>query len=221
MERKSPVIDVLLPRTKQHLLSAMLLQPGRAWYLSELARHIQVPPSSLQRELAQFVRAGIVLKRRDGNRVYFQADRACPIFQELSRILSKTVGLADVVREGLTPLRAKIDLAFLYGTIAHGEEGSTSDVDLMLVGKANLADLAMALRSLEEQLGRSVNPTVYTGHEFVKRIGEKNHFLSSVLKTEPMFIYGTADDLARLVRRAKGAGSSDQPAGDSRPPRRG
>src|SRR5712692_6980707 len=93
MERTSPVLDVLLAKTKQHLLSAILLQPERAWYLSELARRFRVPPSSLQRELAQFVEAGIVTKRQDGNRVYFQADRTCPVFQELSQLLTKTVGL--------------------------------------------------------------------------------------------------------------------------------
>ena len=220
MERTSPVMDVLLPKTKQHLLSAILLQPDRSWYLRELARHLHVPSSSLQRELAQFVEAGIVAKRQDGNRVYFQADRTCPIFQELSKMLTKTVGLADLVRNALTPLKAKIDLAFIYGSVASSEERSSSDVDLMLVGKATLADLAVVLRSLEEQLGRSVNTTVYTSHEFLKRISEKNHFLSSVLKTELLFIFGTSDDLARLTERAKDTSSYDQPAGDSRSPRR-
>src|SRR6266498_3337135 len=112
MERTSPVLDVLLPKPRQPLLSAILLQPDRSWYLSELARRLNVPPSSLQRELAQFVGAGIVTKRQDGNRVYFQADRSCPVFQELSQMLTKTAGLADAVRSALTPLRKKIDLAF-------------------------------------------------------------------------------------------------------------
>ena len=207
MERTSPVIDVLLPKTKQHLLSALLLQPHRSWYLSELARHLRVPPSSLQRELAQFAGAGIVVKRQDGNRVYFQADRTCPVFQDLSKLLTKTVGLADVVREVLMPFRDRIDLAFIYGSIAAGEERSSSDVDLMLVGNATLADLAVPFRALEAQLGRTVNPMVYTSRELVKRISKKNHFLASVLGTEPLFIFGTTDDLARLVKRAKDTGS--------------
>lgn len=207
MERKSPLLDVLLPKTRQHLLSAILLQPERDWYLSELARRLHVPPSSIQRELAQFVEAGIVTKRHDGNRVYFQADRACPVFRELSQMLVKTVGLADVVRSAMTPLRSKIDLAFVYGSIASSEERSSSDVDLMVIGQVTLADLAVILRPMEEQLGRSVNPSMYTRHDFQKRLGEKNHFLCSVLKTELLFIFGEVDDLARLVERATGKGS--------------
>jgi predicted nucleotidyltransferase len=204
MERKSPIADALLGKTKQHLLSAILLQPERSWYLSELARHLQVPPSSLQRELAQFVNAGIVARRQDGNRVYFQADQTCPVFHELSGLLTKTVGLADLVRDALMPLKDRIDLAFIYGSVATSRERSSSDVDLMLVGAANLADVAIPLRALESRLGRVVNPTVYTSLEFAKRVSEKNHFLTAVLDTELLFILGTANDLARLVKRSKG-----------------
>jgi predicted nucleotidyltransferase len=202
MEHNSPLLDVLLPKNKQHLLSAILLQPERSWYLSELARRLHVPPSSLQRELAQFVETGIVTRRQDGNRVYFQANRTCPVFQELSQMLTKTVGLADVVRSALTPLQSSIDVALIHGSIASSKERSSSDVDLMVIGRVNLLDLSGILSSLEEQLGRSVNVSVYTTPEFLKRLNRKHHFLSSVLESDLLFIFGTADDLARLVERA-------------------
>ena len=197
------IAEVLLPKTKRNLLSAFLTQPTRAWYLSEIARHLHVPPSSLQRELAQFVSAGILARRQDGNRVYFQADQTCPVFPELSSLLAKTAGLSDIVREALAPFQAVTDVAFIYGSVASGHERSSSDVDVMLIGDATLADLAVPLRDLEGRLGRAVNPTVYTNREFAKRISAKNHFVTSVLATDLMFILGTANDLARLVRRAK------------------
>ena len=203
MERNSPVLDALVSKTKQRLLATILMRPDRTWYLSELARELQVPPSSLQRELSQFVKAGIVTRTEDGNRVYFQADPACPVFDELSRLIAKTAGLADLVREILEPFKTKIAVAFIYGSVAAGKERSSSDVDIMLVGQVNMADLAVPLRTLEERLGRVVNPTVYTSEEFVKRILRGNHFLTAVLKTELLFILGSSDDVARLVKRAK------------------
>jgi len=109
--------------------------------------------------LAQFVEAGIVARRQDGNRVYYQADRSCPLFQELSQILARAVGPVDVVRSALVPLGSRIELAFIYGSIAASEERSSSDVDLMVIGQVSLADLAVTLRLLEEQLGRNVHPT--------------------------------------------------------------
>jgi DNA-binding transcriptional ArsR family regulator len=122
MLRKSIALDALISRTKQQVLAATLLQPERSWYLLELARHLRVTPSSIQRELGLLVKSGILKRWEDGNRVYFQADRNCPIFPDLRRILAKTAGLVDVLKEGLAPLRGKIDVAFVYGSIASSEE---------------------------------------------------------------------------------------------------
>ncbi len=51
MLRTSPLLDVLLGNTKQQILTVTLLQPERSWYFLELARHLRLRPSSLQREL--------------------------------------------------------------------------------------------------------------------------------------------------------------------------
>jgi hypothetical protein len=77
----------------------------------------------------------------------------------------------------------------------------------MIIGKATLVDLAVVLRPLEQELGRSVNVSVYTTQEFRKRLKEKNHFLASVIKTELLFILGGPDDLERLVDGAAHQGS--------------
>src|SRR6266851_4693760 len=74
MLRTSHLMDALASRTKQQALAATLLQPERRWYLLELARHLGVRPSSLQRELKLFAAAGILKRDQNGNRVYFQAD---------------------------------------------------------------------------------------------------------------------------------------------------
>ena len=49
----------------------------------------------------------------------------------------------------------------MYGSIARGEETSSSDVDLMVVGEVSFADVVSALNESEAKLGREFNPTVY------------------------------------------------------------
>jgi uncharacterized protein len=192
-------LDALLGANRQKLLAETLGHPERWWYLHELARTLKLRPSSIQRDLATLTAAGILSRRRNGNRVYFKADETCTIFPELRQLLLKTIGLVDVVRQALQSLSSKTDLAFVYGSIAASEERSSSDVDLMIIGQARLAEVASALRGVERQLGRSVNPTVYTPKEFAAKIKQRNHFLTNVLGGKKLFIHGNEDDLGRLA----------------------
>jgi len=204
-------MDALISRTRQQVLSATLLQPERRWYLLELARHLGSQPSSLQRELKLLSDAGILKRSQNGNRVYFQADASCPIFAELGQILVKTVGIVDVLKEILEPLRDRIIVAFVYGSVAVSSERSGSDIDLMVIGDVPLSGIAPILRRAEERLARAVNPTVYTPDEFRRRIARENHFLTSVLRGEPLFVIGDQDDLAKLTSGATHKTASDQP----------
>src|SRR5215468_2947176 len=144
--RKHQPLDRLFPRTRQAILIATLLQPDRWWYLSDLAKHLEVRPSSLQRELAALTSAEILRQRRDGNRVYFQANPDCPFLSELQGLLVKTAGIVDVLRETLAPFQKRIQWTFIYGSVARAEELATSDIDLMIIGQAGLSELAPALR---------------------------------------------------------------------------
>ncbi len=125
--RKIRPLDVLFPRTRQRILAAILMRPEKVWYVSELARQMQVPSSSLQRELQDLTKADILKSHRQGRMVYYQANVDSPIFSDLRGLLLKTAGLVDVVAEALRPLSAKLQIVFVYGSIASGTEQSNSD----------------------------------------------------------------------------------------------
>lgn len=220
VDRTSPLLDALTTRVKQRVLSATLLHPGRSWYLHELARHLHIPPSSAQHELRLFASAGLLTRSRHGNRVYYQADRSSPVFTALSEVLLKTAGLVDVVRNALEPLASKLTVAFIYGSIAAGEERASSDVDLMIVGSSPLSEIAVVLRAAEEEVGRSINPSVYTTQEFRKKLRGEHHFLTSVLEKELLFVHGTAGDLAKLTGGSSAKAAQNQPRRTARPLRR-
>ena len=204
--RKLSLLDTLFPKVRQGILAATLLHPERWWYLSDLARHLQVAPSSLQRELYSLVDAGILDRCREGRQVYFRPNPDCPILPELQGILIKTTGLVDQLRQTLAPFSSQVDCAFVYGSIARGQDLSDSDVDLLVVGRLGLADLAPALTQLEDQLGRPVNPILFTREEFVRKRNNGHPFLAQVLQEDKLFVVGnlhelepTADQLARAI----------------------
>ncbi len=152
--RRISVLDGLFPKTRQLVLGAIFRDPAREWYLCDLARHLNVQPSSLQRELARLVDSGILRRRADGNRVYYAAETESPIFGDLQGLLLKTLGWREVLAETLEPFRDRIRVAFVYGSLARQDEHSGSDVDLMVIGRVGLAELAPALKGAEEVLLR-------------------------------------------------------------------
>lgn len=197
--RNSSVLTALFPQVRQGLLAAALGQPDKWWYLSELADRLGTSPSSLQRELSSLVASGILTHRREGTRVYFKAETRSPVFRELQQLFEKTAGLIPVVRQVLEPFEAKIQCAFVYGSLARSREQATSDVDLMVVGKIGLADLSSALRKTEQRLGREVNATVYSPEEFREKAKSHDHFLTTVLKGRKHFVTGGQSDLDEIV----------------------
>jgi DNA-binding transcriptional ArsR family regulator len=200
--RTPSILDALMPPTRQKVLSATMLAPEHWWYLSDLARHIGVPPSSLQREMAALTAAGILVRRQDGNRSYYRPDTACPVIPDLAGLIEKTVGIAHVVRESLGKLLDRIDCAFVFGSVARGRVASGSDVDLMVIGRVGLNEVAPALRVAEARTGRPINAAVYTGEELAAEASERSHFVTTVLAQPKLFIKGDMNDLAGLAGSA-------------------
>jgi predicted nucleotidyltransferase len=194
-------LDALFPTIRAGVLSATILQPERWWFMTELARHLETSPSSLQRELESLVAAGLLLRRQDGRRTYFKANPDSPLFADLRGLLDKTSGLVPALKSTLTHFGDRIELAFLYGSIARGEEHSASDVDLMIVGTLKQIDLLPALRKLETRFRREVNVTLYSPEEFLRRQTAEDHFLHTVLKGKTIPLKGTVHELEETASR--------------------
>ena len=197
--RKQRPIDALFPKIRQGVLAATYGQPERWWFLSELSRELKTTPSSLQRELQALAASGLLRQRRDGRRLYFQAEVDSPIAAPLREIIAQSLGLAASLKEALSPLADKIKFAFVYGSIARSEEHALSDVDVMVIGSVGLADLSAAMLRLERRFDREFNVSCYSTDEFKKKAIAKNHFLTSVLQKEKIFLIGDENELDRLT----------------------
>lgn len=194
------MLDMLITsRARLELLKVLLLRGDGRYYLRELVKLTRLPQGSVQRELRNLEQAGLVVRERSGRQVYFQINRRCIIFPELKAMFIKTVGLADVLKASLAGLSDRIDAAFVFGSIARGEERAESDVDLFVVGNASLGAAAEALRQAEEELDREVNPVIFPAQEFRERIRSGDHFVTAVMGETKLFLIGDEDDLAKLA----------------------
>jgi len=207
--RKPCALAALFPTMRGDVLAATLNQPDKWWYLSELAQFLKTTPSSLQRELKGLVDGGILLRRREGTRTYFKAETRSPLFPELRGLVEKTVGVLPTLQKVLAQLQADIDCAFIYGSVARNEEHALSDVDLMVIGSAGLAELTPALRKAETRLGREVNATSYSDREFRNKVAAKDPFLSEVFKGPKQFVKGDQRDLDEIVGKPRRSAPPD------------
>ena len=188
---------------RRQVLGLLLLHPDEAFHLREIARVTQTQPGTLRRELAQLAQAGVLKTEKVGNLVRYQADTSCPIYEELRGILKKTAGVVDVLRDALAPLRERIAVAFVYGSVARGGERRTSDVDVLVVGDVTFEDVVVALHVCQERLRREINPNVYAVAEFRRKAINKDAFIARVLKEPKLFVQGEDDDIGKLTSNRK------------------
>ncbi|MDB6050981.1 MAG: transcriptional regulator [Pseudomonas sp.] len=144
------------------------------------------------RELTRLHGAGINSIRKQGNQIHYQANPDCPIYQELIGIVRKTFGIAELIRLALSPIEDQLSWAFIYGSIAKGNEKATSDINLMLIGDAlQYGDIMELLIPLEEQTGRTINPTLYTPKDWQTKLELANSFVLRVEQQEKIDIIGS------------------------------
>ncbi len=200
--------DALFTKTQQRVLAVLFGQSQRSFYANEIIGLAGSGSGAVQRELARLELAGLVTTHRIGNQKHYQANPAAPIFAELRGIVLKTFGAADVLRAALQPVWPAVELAFVYGSLAKGTEHAGSDVDLMVIGALpSNAELLEALMPAQAQLGRAVNPTLYTPDEFAQRVRDGRSFILRVLEQPKIFVKGDEHDISRLG----GAGQSGEP----------
>ena len=191
--------DTRFGRTRGAVLAVLYGHVGETYYLRQLARMTGIALGPVQRELRQLVDAGLVTKRTQGTQTLFAANEASPVFAEMRSIVAKTVGMHDVLLASLRPLEKKIDVAFVYGSVARAGETEQSDVDLMVVGTAGFAEVVDRIAEAQKTLHREINPTVFTAKEFTSKL--RGNFLKTVLGGKKLFLIGDEDVLRKLGRQ--------------------
>lgn len=213
------MINSLLSKTKRRLLALLLLNPDKQYYLVEIARLTGVSQGTLHREIKPLVNDGILLSEKRSNQTFYSANKVSPIYEELRSILFKAYAVGEVIAGALKSDKNKIAAAFVYGSVAKGNDTARSDIDLFCVGDITFGDLSAALSGPEEALGRPINIYSMTSSEFAVKAKEENHFVSSVLKSEKTFLIGSEDDLGRLAKEPVVEKRADQRKGNRRPVR--
>ena len=188
--------ELLSSRARAEIFRLLLSGTGEELHVREIERRSGLSDSTLRQELRKLVRLDLVQSRKDSNRVYYRAKTENPLYPDIRNLVLKTSGMSDVLKSALKDRR--IRLAFVFGSVARGEEMAGSDVDLMVIGQLGLREISRLLSGIEEKIGREINPHVLWEKEFRKRIRVKEHFVSSVMEAPKIFIIGSQRELEAM-----------------------
>lgn len=188
--------DVLFTKTQRQVLSLLFGNPDKSFYANEIVRYAGVGIGSVLRELEKLSNVGLLTTEKKGNQKHYTANRKSPIFEELRGVVQKTFGLADVIRKALDEFRDSVELAFIYGSVAKGTDKANSDVDVMIISdQLSYPELLASVAPIEANIGRPVNPTIYTTKEFKDKIQSYNSFVTRVITQQKIYLIGSEDDL--------------------------
>ena len=189
--------ETLFSDYRRRILALLLLRPDEHYHVREISRLTGVPAGSLHRELRLLADVGLLSRHSAGNQVRYQANRDCPIFHELAGIFRKTSGLSDIIRAALQPLSPAIKAAFIFGSVAKGEEKATSDVDVCVIGTASFTDVVVALADMNRRIGREINPVVIPYNQFTAKLAAGEQFTTRIMNEPKLFLVGDEHDLGK------------------------
>jgi DNA-binding transcriptional ArsR family regulator len=188
--------DILSSRARAEIFRLLFGISAEELHVREIERRSGLAVRTVSKELKKLEEMDLVTARRDGNRLYYSANRFHPLHSDIRNLVMKTIGLAGILSDAL--VGAPISVAFVFGSVARGAEDAQSDVDLMIIGGTGLREVSSLLAGVSEQIGREVNPHVMSADEFKERQRAEDHFLRRVIDSPKLFVVGDEDELARL-----------------------
>ena len=195
------IASKLFGMTRSRVLALLFCNSDQIFHFREIARLSGTSPGAIQRELKLLLETGLLLKKRIGNQVHYQANSSSPVFHEIKSFMMKTAGLADVLKNALHEFQDRISVAFIFGSLVKGRENQDSDVDVMIIGDMGFSETVTALSTTQDTLRREVNPSVYSPDEFTARVVEGNHFLNSLVHEPKIFLIGDQNEFGKLVKK--------------------
>ena len=193
------LIDFIFSPYRRQMLAVLLLHPDEQFHVRQLERLTGISAGSLHRELKAMAGAGLLRRESQGNQVLYQVERECPIYEELSSIFRKTVGLAMVLRDGLLKLADRIDIAFVFGSMATGKQHVGSDLDLCVLGDVELFDVVKALGSVQDNIRREINPVVMSTTKYIDQLATHDRFIERLVSEPKIFVIGGEREFRKLI----------------------
>ena len=159
----SPFSGLIASKVRVKLLIRFFFNPKTRAYLRELAKEFQVSTNSVREELNQLTKTGLLNSEKNGRSILYMANDQHPLFPELKSMVSKAMGIDQVIDSIVTRL-GDLEKAYLLDDYAEGKDSGI--VDLLLVGDIDRYHLNDLSRKTERYIKRKIRSLVLSKEEF-------------------------------------------------------
>jgi predicted nucleotidyltransferase len=187
-------------KTRVALLSRLLMNADKSFYIRQLAKETNIPYSMLYKEEKNLASLGVVNEEKKGKVTLVSVNKKLPYFAELKGLVMKTAGLASLLGNALSKL-TDVRYALIYGSFASGQETESSDVDVLIVGNVGEERILKAVSAIEEKTGREINYIVWSEGEFRKRVRSKHHILTETARKPVIMLIGEENEFRRAAKK--------------------
>lgn len=194
------IAAALFGKTKSATLSILFGQPNSRFYLRQIVEQARCGAGAVQRELKRMTDSGLIIRENVGNHVYFRANHDSPVFREISSLVTKTTGCADILRKALSSVSSQIQFAFIFGSTATGTATASSDIDLLIIGRLTFTEAVNAVAKAQTRLDREINPVVFSQSEFVERKKANDPFVRGMDEAKKIMLVGDIREFEKLGR---------------------
>jgi len=181
-------------KLRAKILGWFFTHTDERFFIRQLEILLTADPTNLSRELARLETLNILTSETEGRQKYFRVNKKSAFYREMKGLILKTVGVAGAIQNTLRDIKG-LKYVFIYGSFAKNEESPESDIDLMLVGKADTDKVEEAISKADKSLGRTINLTSYSIAEFRSKLKEKDSFVTTVLKGPKIMLIGTENEI--------------------------
>ena len=202
----------LFGRSREAVIGLLFSQEGIELHGRDIAKRAGLSAAAVSEELQHLANIGVLASRPMANVVLYSADPSHPLYPELRSIAVKTWGVRGRLAELFEPIR-EIKCAFIFGSVARGDDRAGSDIDILAIGEARFDHLALLAEEAGQELKRPVNIKLYRPDEWNRKLkARESPFFAEVLQGPKIFIRGDPALLHELTEPGE--------PGPARPPRK-
>lgn len=190
------MIDALFgSKTRVKLLHLFMNNPGTSFYVREITRLVDEQINSVRRELSNMLSIGIITSEDSDNKLYYEVNQRYEHYIPLREIFSdqqqRRVPVSSTTAEDWQ-IYVK-ELAGIRVAVAGGVlvRGSTSKVDLLLVGSVSLARVKKVISSIEKLEGRELSYSLLSYDDFYYRLSVRDKFITEILNSKHLVLVDT------------------------------